>query len=101
MIDLGPPPSAIENKNLRLLVPVPNLLDQDQIVEDWCSYKIGAGSPRYESPAPILRPHPPKDADEVGVVISQSIVAFSRRKPVTDFQFFWCCRKSTNVFRTQ
>ena len=27
-------PSAIENKNLRLLVPAPNLLDQDQIVED-------------------------------------------------------------------
>jgi hypothetical protein len=53
-----------------------------------------------ESPAPILRPHPPKDADEVGVVISQSIVAFSRRKLVTDFQFFWCCRISTNVFRT-
>jgi hypothetical protein len=50
--------------------------------------------------AAILRPHPPKDADEVGVVISQSIMAFSRRKLVTDFQFFWCCRISTNVLRT-
>jgi hypothetical protein len=26
-------PSAIENKNLRLLVPVPNLLDQDQMLK--------------------------------------------------------------------
>ena len=56
-----PCPSAIENKNLRLLVPAPNLLDQDQIVEDWCSSKIRANSPP-ESPAPILCPHPPKDA---------------------------------------
>ena len=33
-----------------------------------------------ESPAPILRPHPPKMLDEVGVVISQVNMAFSRRK---------------------
>jgi hypothetical protein len=41
-----------------LLVPAPNLLDQDQIVKDWRSYKIGAGSP-LESPTPIrLSPSP-------------------------------------------
>jgi len=32
-----------------------------------------------ESPAPILRPPSPEDADEVGVVISQVNMAFSRR----------------------
>jgi hypothetical protein len=28
-----------------LLVPAPNLLDQDQIARDWRPYKIGVGSP--------------------------------------------------------
>ena len=55
---------------------------------DMYAIKLGPVLVR-ESPAPILRPHPPKDADEVGAVISQSIVAFSRRKLVTDFQFFF------------
>ena len=43
------------------------LLDQDQIVEDWCFYKLGAGSRLHESPAPIS---PIPRTPEVGVVIS-------------------------------
>jgi len=43
------------------------LVDQDQIVEDWNTYKLGAGSrPREPGPDLTQTPEPP----EVGVVIS-------------------------------
>jgi hypothetical protein len=50
---LSSAPSAIEKKHLRLQVPsrsFAELVDQDQIVEDWHSYKLGAGSPPAREP---------------------------------------------------
>ena len=61
----------------RPLTPT-SFVDNNQIVEGRSPVKLGSVLVR-ESPAPILRPPSPEDADEVGVVISQVNMAFSRR----------------------
>ena len=62
----------------RPLTPT-SFVDNNQIVEGRGAVKLGPVLV-LESPAPILRPPSPKMPDEVGVVISQVNMAFSRRK---------------------
>jgi hypothetical protein len=62
------------------------LLDQDQIVEDWNTYKLGAGSPPTESPAPIS-PLPPYPRGR-GRHFRNRLCPFSGRERICDREFF-------------